>query len=95
MKFIKAFFGFWYDFIVGDCWEIAAGVTILVSVAAIAISRGWIALQETAVVAENGTLARELHHPVFPLLLAAALMLLLMLSVYLEFRRKLEDTRNS
>ncbi len=26
MRFIKAFFAFWYDFIVGDAWEVAAGV---------------------------------------------------------------------
>jgi hypothetical protein len=28
MKYIKAFFAFWYDFIVGDAWEVAAGVLI-------------------------------------------------------------------
>jgi hypothetical protein len=28
MKFIKGFFAFWYDFIVGDAWEVAAGVVI-------------------------------------------------------------------
>ncbi len=28
MKYIKAFFAFWYDFIVGDAWEVAAGVVI-------------------------------------------------------------------
>ena len=26
MKYLKAFFAFWYDFIVGDAWELAAGV---------------------------------------------------------------------
>jgi len=26
MKYIKGFFAFWYDFIVGDAWEVAAGV---------------------------------------------------------------------
>ena len=26
MKYVKAFFAFWYDFIVGDAWEVAAGV---------------------------------------------------------------------
>lgn len=28
MKYITAFFAFWYDFIVGDAWEVAAGVVI-------------------------------------------------------------------
>ena len=26
MKYIKGFFAFWYDFIVGDAWEVAVGV---------------------------------------------------------------------
>ena len=29
MKYVKAFFAFWYDFIVGDAWEVAAGVLIV------------------------------------------------------------------
>jgi hypothetical protein len=29
MKFVKAFFAFWYDFIVGDAWEVAAGVLVV------------------------------------------------------------------
>jgi hypothetical protein len=28
MKYIRGFFAFWYDFIVGDAWEVAAGVVI-------------------------------------------------------------------
>lgn len=28
MSFIKNFFAFWYDFIVGDDWLIAAGVVV-------------------------------------------------------------------
>jgi len=30
MRFVKGFFAFWYDFIVGDDWRIAAGVVLLV-----------------------------------------------------------------
>jgi len=30
MRVAKAFFAFWYDFIVGDDWRIAAGVVILI-----------------------------------------------------------------
>jgi hypothetical protein len=28
MKYIKGFFTFWFDFIVGDAWEVAVGVLI-------------------------------------------------------------------
>ncbi len=28
MKYVKGFFAFWYDFIVGDAWEVAAGVVV-------------------------------------------------------------------
>ncbi len=34
MKFIKGFFLFWYDFIVGDCWQIALGVVLVLGVGA-------------------------------------------------------------
>lgn len=26
MRYVKGFFAFWYDFIVGDAWEVAVGV---------------------------------------------------------------------
>ncbi len=26
---VRGFFVFWYDFIVGDCWELAAGVAVV------------------------------------------------------------------
>lgn len=29
MKYIIAFLKFWYDFFIGDAWEIAAGVVVL------------------------------------------------------------------
>ena len=32
MHVIKRFFAFWYDFIVGDDWTVAAGVVILLVV---------------------------------------------------------------
>lgn len=49
MNFIKNFFGFWYDFIVGDDWIVAAGV-VVVLVTAGALARAnlqtlaWIAM---------------------------------------------------
>jgi hypothetical protein len=30
MKYITGFFAFWWDFIVGDAWEVAAGVLTLI-----------------------------------------------------------------
>jgi hypothetical protein len=32
MRFLKAFGEFWYDFIVGDDWKIAAGVVLALAV---------------------------------------------------------------
>ncbi len=32
MKYITGFFAFWYDFIVGDAWEVAAGVVLMLLV---------------------------------------------------------------
>ena len=28
MKYVKGFFAFWYDFLVGDAWEVAVGVLL-------------------------------------------------------------------
>ncbi len=38
MKYVKGFFAFWYDFIVGDAWEVAAGV--LLSLLALYVGAG-------------------------------------------------------
>jgi hypothetical protein len=35
VSYVTGFFRFWYDFIVGDAWEIAAGVVAVLIVAAI------------------------------------------------------------
>jgi hypothetical protein len=39
VKYIKGFIAFWYDFIVGDDWRVAAGVVIALGAAA-ALARG-------------------------------------------------------
>ncbi len=31
MKYITGVFAFWWDFIVGDAWEVAAGVLVLLA----------------------------------------------------------------
>lgn len=35
MKYILGFFQFWYDFIVGDDWTIAAGVVVALGLTAL------------------------------------------------------------
>jgi len=32
MRYIRAFLKFWYDFIVGDDWTIAASITVAIAV---------------------------------------------------------------
>ena len=34
MKYLVGFFRFWYDFIVGDDWTVAAGVVVALALAA-------------------------------------------------------------
>mgnify|MGYP000889462288 FL=1 len=93
MRFIKGFFQFWYDFLVGDCWEIAIGVVIVLGLGAILIGTETVVLQETTGLIEGDTAVAKLHHPTFSLVVAVSLMLLLVGSVYKEFRRKLGSTK--
>ena len=37
MKFIKAFGHFWYDFIIGDDWKIAAAVVLGLAISVVAL----------------------------------------------------------
>jgi hypothetical protein len=46
MRFVKGFFRFWYDFIVGDDWKLAAAVVLALGLTAALVSTG--ALGETA-----------------------------------------------
>jgi hypothetical protein len=39
MKYIAGFFRFWYDFIVGDDWRIAAGVVTAIGLTALIAHR--------------------------------------------------------
>jgi hypothetical protein len=41
VKYVVGFFRFWYDFIVGDDWWIAAGVAAAIGLTAL-IAHGWI-----------------------------------------------------
>jgi hypothetical protein len=40
MGFITGFIAFWYDFIVGDDWTVAAGVIIALGITALAVQSG-------------------------------------------------------
>lgn len=40
MKFVRGFFRFWYDFIVGDDWKIAVAVVLALGAGAIAVLAG-------------------------------------------------------
>ena len=35
MGIVIGFFEFWYDFIVGDAWEVAAGIVVVLAVGAL------------------------------------------------------------
>ena len=63
MVYLKNFLRFWYDFIVGDDWIIAAGVLIALALSALFAQRGVAAwwLLPLAVV---GATARSLHRTV-------------------------------
>lgn len=37
MNLVVRFLMFWYDFLIGDCWEIAAGVVIALGLAAVVV----------------------------------------------------------
>jgi len=41
MNILRSFLLFWYDFIVGDAWELAAGVVIALVVSAALASTVW------------------------------------------------------
>ena len=38
MRFVTGFFRFWYDFVVGDAWEIAAGIAAVLAVGALLLA---------------------------------------------------------
>lgn len=39
MRFAKGFLRFWWDFIVGDDWRIAAGVVVVLATGALLVAR--------------------------------------------------------
>jgi hypothetical protein len=57
MQYVRAFFAFWYDFLVGDDWRIAAGAVIAMLVAA-AVAH-WLSAVAAGVVLVAGVLLTE------------------------------------
>ncbi len=41
MRYIVAFFAFWYDFIIGDDWTVAAGVVVALIVTGLLVLAGF------------------------------------------------------
>ena len=37
MSLVVRFLMFWYDFLIGDCWEIAAGVVVALALCAVVV----------------------------------------------------------
>jgi hypothetical protein len=40
MAFVRGFLRFWYDFVVGDDWRIAAGVVLVLAAGAVLVATG-------------------------------------------------------
>lgn len=40
MKFLRGFYDFWYDFLIGDDWKIAAAVVTVLGIGAVAVAAG-------------------------------------------------------
>ena len=73
MGIITGFFRFWYDFIVGDAWEIAAGILVVFAVC--------------AVLAATNALGGGSEYGV-PLLAGAGVVLVVAGSIWAEARRR-------
>ncbi|MFF0267103.1 hypothetical protein [Kribbella sp. NPDC004536] len=54
MKYLKAFGQFWYDFIIGDDWKIAAAVVVTLGVLVVAMLSG--GFSDTALTLIGGAL---------------------------------------
>jgi hypothetical protein len=46
MRFVTGFFRFWYDFIVGDAWDIAAGIVVVLTIGALLASQSALAEEQ-------------------------------------------------
>jgi len=80
LNIIVGFFRFWYDFLIGDCWQIALGVACVMGGLAFALRTGLIAP------VLHGD---EITSPWIPLAAGSAMLLLIVFSVVIEFTAKM------
>lgn len=57
MRFVIGFGRFWWDFIVGDDWKIAAGVTAVLALGALLVSSTGLSDTAVALIAAAGILS--------------------------------------
>ena len=57
MRFITGFFRFWYDFVVGDAWDIAAGIVVVIVLGALIARAGVLAEQQLTLLVGAGIVA--------------------------------------
>ena len=61
MKYVRAFLRFWWDFVVGDDWRVAAGLAVALGLTVFLVDRGvdaWWLLPVAVAVVLAGSLAR-------------------------------------
>jgi hypothetical protein len=56
MRFVRGFFRFWYDFIIGEDWRIAAGVAVVLAIGALLVARTETSDQLIAITVATGTI---------------------------------------
>ena len=54
MRILRGFFQFWWDFVIGDDWRIAAGVGVVLGAAALLVSQTSVSHALVAVAAAVG-----------------------------------------
>jgi hypothetical protein len=64
MRYVKAFIGFWYDFVIGEDWVIAVGVVGALALTALIADRGvsaWWVMPLAVIALLAGSLRRGLR----------------------------------
>ncbi len=61
MRYLRGFFAFWYDFIVGDDWRVAAAVIVALAITAVAAHHGVTMWWFMPAVVGTGLTAAMLH----------------------------------
>ena len=61
MKYVRAFLHFWWDFIVGDDWRVAAGIAVALGLTVLLVDQGvnaWWLIPAAVALVLAGSLAR-------------------------------------